>query len=154
TKVDWSIHSLECKVLLPTPNVFLKGELIADIEYVKDNVKNSLHSIKIIVPVEKVFKAKWLHCPKLPSTHQAEYMFQSNDHKTIQYHREFTQQFAEPIYSELHRINTIWHDELISKDSKPELDIQGKINLSINLLQSQYVDLNTMQNELFIKILS
>ncbi|MDP4147632.1 MAG: hypothetical protein Q8936_24715, partial [Bacillota bacterium] len=36
TKVDWSIHSLECKVLLPTPNVFLKGELIADIEYVKD----------------------------------------------------------------------------------------------------------------------
>ncbi|WML50095.1 hypothetical protein RCG23_09745 [Neobacillus sp. PS3-34] len=141
-KVNWSINSLDCKVLLPTPNVFLKGELIADIEYVKDNVENTLHSIKIIVPYEKVIVAEWLHSPNLPSTHQAEYMFVSPDRQEIQYHREFTQQFAEPVYCELHGIQTIWHDELISKDGKPELDVQGKGTLTISLLQSQYVDLN------------
>ena len=28
SKIDWHVHSFDCKVLLPSPNVFLKG--IAD----------------------------------------------------------------------------------------------------------------------------
>ena len=38
----------------------------------------------------------------------------------------------------------IWHDELISNDGLKEVDIQGKVRLSMNLLQSQYVDLNDL----------
>ncbi|WP_139206621.1 hypothetical protein [Bacillus sp. UNCCL13] len=143
-KVNWSINSLDCKVLLPSSNVFLKGELIADIEYVKDNVESTLHSIKIIVPYKKVIVAEWLHSPNLPSTHEAEYMFISPDRQDVQYHREFTQRYAEPVYCELHGTHSIWHDELISKNGKPKLDIQGKGTLTISLLQSQYVEFNNM----------
>ncbi len=40
----------------------------------------------------------------------------------------------------------IWHDELISNGILRELDIQGRVQLSMNLLQSQYVDLNDLYN--------
>ena len=35
SKIDWHVHSFDCKVLLPSPNVFLKGMLIADINLCK-----------------------------------------------------------------------------------------------------------------------
>ena len=53
-------------------------------------------------------------------------------------------QFAQPIQSELQNVYIIWHDELISNGIVRELDIQGRVQISMNLLQSQYVDLDTL----------
>ncbi|WP_442599212.1 hypothetical protein [Neobacillus sp. D3-1R] len=139
--IDWSLKSFDCKVLLPSPNVFLKGELIGEIEYIKENDENSLHLTKIRIPWDKVTEIDWLHCPDLPSSHQAEYMFKSKDDKEIQIVRECHNQFACPIYPEIHHIHITWHDELLSKTSQKELDVQGRVLLAINLLQSQYVSL-------------
>ena len=142
SKVDWHVHSFECKVLLPSPNIFLKGVLIAEITYVKNDQSSTLHLMKLNIPIDKVMKIDWLNPPELSSSHEAEYMYQGNDNMEVQFHREFSQQYAKPIQSELQNVNIIWHDELISNDGLKEVDIQGKARLSMNLLQSQYVDLN------------
>ncbi len=89
-------------------------------------------------------KVNWLFTPELSSSSQTEYMYQGNEHMDVQYHREFSQQFAQPIQSELQHVHIIWHDEFISNGILRELDVQGKVNLSMNLLQSQYVDLNDL----------
>ena len=143
TKIDWHIHSFDCQVLLPTPNVVLKGILIADITYEED-ASPSLHTVKVKIPLNKWMKVNWLYTPELSSSDQAEYMYQGNENMDVQYHREFSQQFAQPIQSELQNVSIIWHDELISNGILRELDLQGKVNLSMNLLQSQYVDLNDL----------
>jgi hypothetical protein len=143
TRIDWSLHSFNCQVLLPTSNVFLTGILIADIEYVKDHISNTLHTIKISIPWEKITKVDWIYKPHLPSSNNYEYLFHSNNHNDVQYIHEFSQQFTEKIHSELQRIHFLWHDDLIAKDGKQEIDIQGKVELSINLLQPQYINLTT-----------
>ncbi|HJV17940.1 MAG TPA: hypothetical protein VJ546_11300 [Bacillales bacterium] len=146
TKIDWRLHSFNCQVLLPTPNIFLTGILIADIEYVKDHISNTLHTIKISIPWEKITKVDWIYKPHLPSSNNYEYLFHSNNHNDVQYIHEFSQQFTEKIHSELQRIHFLWHDNLIAKDGKQEIDIQGKVELSINLLQPQYINLTTKKN--------
>ncbi|MCQ6276133.1 hypothetical protein JMM81_14490 [Bacillus sp. V3B] len=145
SKIDWSVHSLDCKVLLPSPNVLLKGILMATIEYIEENATASLHTIKIKVPWEKVKVVDWNFTPKLPSSHQAEYMYQGNNKMDVQLHRESIEQYAEPIQSDLEHIHYIWHDELISKDEMKELNIQGGVSLQIQLKQSKYIDLNTLK---------
>lgn len=146
TKIDWRLHSFNCQVLLPTPNIFLTGILIADIEYVKDHISNTLHTIKISIPWEKITKVDWIYKPHLPSSNNYEYLFHSNNHNEVQYIHEFSQQFTEKIHSELQRIHFLWHDNLIAMDGKQEIDIQGKVELSINLLQPQYINLTTKKN--------
>jgi hypothetical protein len=143
TKIDWHIHSFDCQVLLPSPNVVLKGILIADITYV-DDASSSLHTVKLNISLNKWMKVNWLYTPKLPSSYQVEYMYRGNENMEVQYHREFSQQFAQPIQSELQNVYIIWHDELISNGILRELDIQGRVQLSMNLLQSQYVDLDAL----------
>ena len=144
SKIDWHVHSFDCKVLLPSPNVFLKGLLIANLTYVNNNKSSSLHSMKIKIPFDKVKKVNWFYLPELSSSHQAEYMYRGNEDMDVHFHREFSQQFAQPIQSELQNVYIIWHDELISNGILRELDIQGRVQLSMNLLQSQYVDLDNL----------
>ena len=40
SKVEWSMRSLHCKVALPSTTLFLKGELIAEIEFINNGVNN------------------------------------------------------------------------------------------------------------------
>ena len=88
--------------------------LIADITYVDDDQSSTLHSIKLNIPLNKWMKIDWFYPPELSSSYQAEYMYQGNENMDVQYHREFSQQFAKPIQSELQNVYIIWHDELIS----------------------------------------
>ena len=104
SKIDWHVHSFECKVLLPSPNIFLKGMLIAEITYVKNDQSSTLHSMKLNIPIDKVMKIDWLYPPELSSSHEAEYMYQGNDNMEVQFHREFSQQYAKPIQSELQNV--------------------------------------------------
>ncbi len=46
SKVKWSMRSLNCKVVLPSTTVFLKGELIADIEFINKGSNNTIHSLE------------------------------------------------------------------------------------------------------------
>ena len=94
SKIDWHVHSFDCKVLLPSPNVFLKGLLIANLTYVNNNKSSSLHSMKIKIPFDKVKKVNWFYLPELSSSHQAEYMYRGNEDMDVHFHREFSQQFA------------------------------------------------------------
>ena len=143
SKIDWHVHSFVCQVLLPSPNVFLKGILVADITYVND-ASSSLQSVKLNIPLNKVMKIDWFYTPELPTSYQAEYMYKGDQNINVPTHRECSQQYADPIQSELQNVYIIWHDELISNGALRKLDLQGKVQLSMNLLQSQYVDLNDL----------
>ncbi|HZG59772.1 MAG TPA: hypothetical protein VEY68_04710 [Anoxybacillus sp.] len=142
TKIDWSIHSLESRVLLPSTTIFLRGVLMADIEYVSDI--HSLHTVNIQVPWEKTTNTSWLSLPVMSGKTQREFIFQSHDDKEIIYHREFHEHFADQVQHDLRRINFVWHEQLGSQAGASKLCIHGTANLSIDLLQPQYINLNSI----------
>jgi hypothetical protein len=143
TKVDWSLDSLECRVLLPSTTVFLKGILIADIHFVNESHSHTLHTVKIPVPWEKIITINWLYPPVLSSSNKREFMFESKNDKEVSSHFEFCQHFADQIQHDLRKITFVWHEELASQVEKQQLSIQGRAKLSIDLLQPQFIDLNT-----------
>jgi hypothetical protein len=149
TEIDWSLDKLDCHVLLPSTTVFLKGVLIADIQYVNEDITNTLHSVKISIPLEKFIAVDWLHTPELSSSNKREFMFESQIDHEVSSHYEFTQQFADQIYHELRCINFIWHEELANRVEKQKLFIQGSANLKIDLLQPPFIDLNSACNDLY-----
>ena len=140
TKLKWSLQSLDSHVVLPSNIVFLKGSLIADIEFTNQEPNGSIQTLKIPVPWEKTANVDWLYPPDMPvSRTQKDFMF-SADNCEPSYHLESTQYFTEKIDSQLCSINYIWHNDL-TKDENPQLQVQGRAKLEINLLQDQYVDL-------------
>jgi myosin heavy subunit len=143
TKIEWSIDSLECRVLLPSTTVFLKGILIADIQYVNENLTHTLHTVKVPVPWEKIITINWLYPPVLSSSSQREFMFGSHDAEEVSSHYEYCQQITDQIEYSLRSINFVWHDEVGSQAETPKVSIQGRANLAIDLLQQQYIDLNS-----------
>lgn len=142
SKIDWSLHFLENRVLLHSTIVFFKGKLVANIEY--ENEENSVHNIKVQVPWEKATSIKWVYPPIMPSSSRMEYTFQSNNWIENSYHYEYQEQFADSIQHTLRSINFIWNEELDSQLSTSKLFIQGTANLCIDLLQEQYIELNTL----------
>ncbi|MGM7719630.1 hypothetical protein [Metabacillus sp. Hm71] len=143
TKIDWSLDSFDCHVLFPSTTVFLKGILIAEIQYVNKKQSKALQIVKIPIPWEKIAKTKWLYSPVLPSRSQSEYMFLSQHTGAESSHYEFCEDFADQIQHDLRSINLIWHDELVSFEETPKVFIQGRANLAIDILQPQYIDLNS-----------
>jgi hypothetical protein len=144
TKIDWLLESLECRVLLPSTTVFLKGVLIADIQYVKEH-KHLLHTVKIPVPWEKIISIEWRYPPDLASSSKKEFMFGSLDCNEPSTHYEFCQKFADKIKYDLRSVKLVWHEEGISKKDLPLLSIQGIANLTIDLFQIQNIDLNSFK---------
>lgn len=142
TKLEWSIQTLETNVILPSSVIFLKGTLIADLEYVDNALGGSLHTMKIPVKWDKTADADWLYPPVMPiANFQKEYTFKADDGHGITSHHEAAQYFSEKIEAQLQSIHFVWHNDLIENE-KPEIEIQGRAILKIDLLQKQYVDLN------------
>ncbi|KON88351.1 hypothetical protein AF332_17100 [Sporosarcina globispora] len=142
TKLEWSIQTLETNVILPSDVIFLKGTLLADLEYVDNAAGGSLHTIKIPVKWDKTADADWLYPPEMPITSfQKEYSFKTDDGQGISSHYEAAQYFSEKIEAQLQSIHFVWHNDIIENE-KSEVDIQGRAILEIDLLQKQYVDLN------------
>jgi hypothetical protein len=141
SKVDWSLQSYDCKVILPSTIVFLKGVLIADVEFRNKGTTN-LHSTKISVSWSKTTKVDWLYPPKLPSKSQKEFIFSSHNDEKISSHHEFTQLFAEEIDSEIRMIHFNSSEEFHPCADMTQFDIQGSALLSIDLLQEQFIHLN------------
>ena len=139
SKVEWSMRSLDCKVALPSTTLFLKGELIAEIEFINNGVNNIIHSLKVPIPWSKTTNIHWLTLPDLSHSYQNEFMFQSQHDPNGNFHYESYEKYAEAITSQLNQITFVSHHELDSKDQ--HLQIFGNAFLSINLMQEQFVDL-------------
>ncbi|KAA9025703.1 hypothetical protein [Niallia endozanthoxylica] len=137
TKVDWSVYSLECQVPLPSRSLFVKGVLLATIEYVENDQKGSLQTITMRVPFSTTKNVEWLVTPELPRSYRSELTYQ--EHENIQFHQEFSEQYAHPIQSELKNFHIIWHNEFMSENEL--LNVQGRVRLFIHLLQHQYIKL-------------
>ncbi|MBX9974013.1 hypothetical protein [Cytobacillus firmus] len=146
TKLEWSIQTLETNVILPSSVIFLKGTLIADLEYVDNAAGGSLHTMKIPVKWDKTADADWLYPPVMPiAGFQKEYTFKTDDGQGISSHYEAAQYFSEKIEAQLQSIHFVWHNDILENE-KPEIYIQGTAILEIDLLQKQYVDLNLSNN--------
>ena len=144
SKVEWSMGSLHCKVALPSTTLFLKGELIADIEFSNNGVNNTIHSLKVPIPWSKTTTVHWLTLPDLSHSYQNEFMFQSQHDPNGNFHYESYEKYAEAITSQLNQITFVSHHELDSKDQ--QLQIFGTACLAINLMQEQFVDLKCYSN--------
>jgi hypothetical protein len=144
TKSDWTVHCLEGRVLLPSTTVFLKGILVADIEYVSDVSTYCMQTTKIKLPWKTTTKVDWIYPPLMPSNSHGEYMFQCSGGKESGLHREYHEQFAEQVQFELQSISHVWTEELVPQAGTPKLLIQGSASLSINLLQPQYISLHSI----------
>ncbi len=142
SKVEWSIQSLETHTVLPSKIIFIKGTLIADIEYVNSGEKTSLHSAKIPISFNKTSEVCWLFPPDMPQAKtQKEFMFKSDGCDVLSSHFESSQSFTEKIKSHIRSIHFVWHNDITGTE-KPGLEVQGRAILEIDLLQEQYVDLN------------
>ena len=139
-KIQWSVQSLDCKVVLPSKTVFLKGEFIAEIEFSNKELENEIHSLKITIPWKKTENIHWLSVPDLPSSNQKEFMFQFQQEHDSNYHYEAYQKFAEPIQSQLKQVHFVWNQEL--KPKEKQLQVNGVAQLSIHLMQDQFIELD------------
>lgn len=139
-KVEWSIQSLDCKVILPSKTVFLKGECVAEIECSNKELENKIQSLKVSIPWSKTANINWLTVPDFSYSSQNEFMFESQHEHSPSFHYGSYHKFAEPIYSQLNQINFVWHQELNSKDKY--LQVNGVAQLSIHFMQEQFVELD------------
>ena len=144
SKVEWSMRSLHCKVALPSTTLFLKGELIAEIEFINNGVNNIIHSLKVPIPWSKTTNIHWLTLPDL--SHSIKMNLCSNLNMTVMTVSimNLFRNYAEAITSQLNQITFVSHHELDSKDQ--HLQIFGTAFLSINLMQEQFVDLECYSN--------
>ncbi|MDF2035785.1 hypothetical protein P2R12_02150 [Cytobacillus oceanisediminis] len=140
TKLEWSIGSLDTHVVLPSNTLFIKGTLLADIEYVNPG-EETLHSFKIPIKFDKTSEICWLFPPDMPQAKtQKEFMFKSDGCDVLNSHFESSQSFTEKIKSQLRCINFVWHNDLTGTE-KPGLQVQGRAILEIDLLQEQYIEI-------------
>ena len=139
-RVELSIQSLDCRVVIPSKTVFLKGEFIAEIEFSNEGLENRIQSMKVSIPWSKTANINWLSVPEYSHSNQYEYMFQSPNESNSNIHYKSHHEFAEPINSQLNQINFVWHQEL--NPNNQQLQINGLAQLSINFLQEQLVELD------------
>ena len=144
SKVEWSMGSLHCNVVLPSTTLFIKGVIIAEIEFINNGVNNTIHSLKVPIPWSKTTTVHWLTLPDLSHSYQNEFMFQSQHDPNGNFHYESYEKYAEAITSQLNQITFVSHHELDSKDQ--QLQIFGTACLAINLMQEQFVDLECYSN--------
>ncbi|RSD26113.1 hypothetical protein [Mesobacillus subterraneus] len=144
TNVEWSIHSIDMDIVLPTANFFSKGILLLDLEYVEnagDQDSGTMHSLKIHVPWSKILKVEWLIQPELSCNHNKEYMFSDHDGSDPTFHREFSEKLVDKLNFQLTSLNCIWNEQLIENE---KILVQGTANMQIDIYQKQCVDLRDL----------
>ena len=140
-KTNWSLYSLEAKVLLPHSHVYIKALLIAEIEYVCENLSNTIHCIKVPIHLEKVINTTWESSPELPNEYIKEYMFTSPGENRISFHHETYKSSAEPINHTKRNVHIIAHNEIDSSLENPKIQLQGTADVTIDFYQNQYVQI-------------
>jgi hypothetical protein len=144
TNVEWSIHSINMDVLLPTVNFFSKGILLLDIEYDEhagDHGKKTMHSLKLHVPWSKVLPVNWIIKPELSNNNSKEFMFTETDGSDPTFHREFSEKLVDKLDFQLTSLSCTWNEQLMDQH---KILIQGTANLQIEIFQKQCVDLREL----------
>ena len=139
-KVEWSVQSLDCNVVLPSTTVFLKGDITAEVSFSNKEHENNIQSLKVTIPWKKTENIHWLTLPDAPFSKQEEFMFHTHDTHDSNYHYEAKRKFAESIQSQLKQVHFVWHQELNSTEK--QLQVNGFAQLSIQFFQEQFVDLD------------
>ena len=142
SNVEISIKSLDTQVVPPSTTVFLKGVLMADIEFINKGFNNTIHTLKVPIPWSKVTNLTWISQPNLSYNSQKEFMFRSNNEHEPSSQFEFSQTFCESIKSNLGQVHSIFHHELDSFTENKKLQINGNVNFCIELTQEQFINLN------------
>lgn len=141
SSLEWYSQSLETHAALPSNVVFLKGTLVAVLDYVTNNKSDSIQSVKIQIPWKKNVTVDWIYPPDLPIPNsKKEFTFKDESDTDVTSHYESSSTYSENIDSQLRNINVVWHNSL-TLDEKSLLEVQGTATLKIDLLQEQYVDL-------------
>ncbi|KOP83683.1 hypothetical protein ACFFHH_10775 [Cytobacillus solani] len=144
TKIEWSSPSLDCHILFPSDTLLLNGTLMANIEYVKDDPSRDICVLKIPFLWKKTANIHWISPPILPIKNQREFLFSCPLENEISTHETCEQVFADDIEFELRNTSITWHKELSSEKKTSFLHIKGSIQLSIDLLQKQYIDVHSL----------
>jgi hypothetical protein len=144
TNVEWSIHSIDMDIILPTTNFFSKGTLLLDLEYVEkgdNHGTGTLHSLKIHVPWSKIVKVEWILPPELSCNQSKEYMFTETDGNDPAFHREFSERLVDKLDFQLTNLSCIWNEQLVENE---KLLIQGSATMEIDIYQRQCVNLRDL----------
>lgn len=141
SNVECSLHSIDAEVLLPSANLFTKGTLLLDIDYVSPDDKGTMHSLKIHIPWKKIILVKWVHQPELSSKDSKEYLFTSNLGLEEGYTREYSESLVEKVDFSLSSLHCVWNEQFIQND---RVMIQGTAKMKIDLFQKQCLDLQKL----------
>jgi len=141
SKVDCSLHSIDVEVLLPSANLFTKGILLLDIDYVGKEDCGAIHSVKIHIPWKKIIKVNWSHQPELSWKNSKEYMFTTPYGLEPGYHREYCESLTEKIHFNLATLHCVWNEQFINNE---KVLVQGTASMKIDLYQKQCVDLKSL----------
>ncbi|WP_157684478.1 hypothetical protein [Cytobacillus praedii] len=145
TKIEWSSPSLNYHILLPSDTLLLTGTLMANIEYIEDDPSRDICVLKIPISWKKIVNIQWSSQPILPNRNQSEFLFSCPLENEISTHQTCEQVFADDIEFDLRNTSITWHKELSSEKKTSYLHIKGSIQLSIDLLQKQYMDVHSIK---------
>ncbi|MEI2663788.1 MULTISPECIES: hypothetical protein [Rossellomorea] len=141
--IHWSIQSLKSNTPLPAGIVFVKGTLVASIQYVNPGETASIHSIHIPIQWDHTIPIRWILPPNIPMSEMKEYTFLAENTQEPSTHHECHYSFCEPIEHFLQDFTFISHHESIKQNGQSTLKIQGCLQVCLHLTQEQFVHIHS-----------
>lgn len=141
--IRWSIHSLKTHIPIPSSTLFVKGTLVAAIEYVNPGKENTVHSVKIPVEWNHTNHIRWIFPPNIGKSSQKEYIFLSQSNQEMTTHYESHHSFCESIQGSLQDFKFICQQESLKQNRRSILKIQGCLTLCLHLTQEQFVQIDS-----------
>jgi hypothetical protein len=141
--IHWSIKSLKTHTSIPDAIVFVKGTLVAAIEYVSPGETGSIHSIKIPIKWNHTKSTCWILPPNIPKSDQIEYTFRADSNQESTTHHECHYSFCDSIQHSLQEFTFISQHEPLKQNGKSTLKIQGCLQLCLHLTQEQFIQIHS-----------
>lgn len=141
--IHWSIQSLETHIPIPAAVVFVKGTLVASIQYLHPGENASIHSINIPIQWDRTIPTRWIFPPKVPKSERKEYTFMAESTQEPSTHHECHYSFCEPIEHFLQDFTFISHHESFKQKGQSILKIQGCLQVCLHLTQEQFVHIHS-----------
>jgi hypothetical protein len=141
--IHWSIQSLKTHVPIPAAIVFVKGTLVASIEYVNPGETASIHSIKIPIQWSHTSPTRWRLPPDIPKSEKSEYTFRAENTQEPTTHHECHYSFCDSIEHFLQDFTFISQHESIKQNGHSTLKIQGCLQVCLHLTQEQFVHIRS-----------
>ena len=141
--IQWSIQSLKTNIPIPAGVVFVKGTLVASIQFVDPGETASIHSIKIPIQWDRTIPIRWILPPTIPVSEKREYTFLAETTQEPSTHHECHHSFCEPIEHFLQDFTFISHHESFEQNGQLTLKVQGCLQVSLHLTQEQFVHIQS-----------